>query len=163
MIGTKELVAWLPTLLGLGPDDLVVYPTMAYPDYQVGAKIAGCRAVACDDLDELGDARPALVWINSPSNPTGQILDAGDADASGGLGPRARGARRLRRVLRRVRLGGRAGLGAAPIDQRWQPRRGCWPLHSLSKRSNLAGYRAGFVAGDRDVVADLLPSASMPA
>ena len=49
---------------------------MAYPTYLVGAKIAGCRAVACDDLDQLGDARPALVWINSPSNPTGQILDA---------------------------------------------------------------------------------------
>ena len=50
VIGTKELVAWLPTLLGLGPDDLVVYPTMAYPTYLVGAKIAGCQAVACDDL-----------------------------------------------------------------------------------------------------------------
>ncbi|HKN45596.1 MAG TPA: aminotransferase class I/II-fold pyridoxal phosphate-dependent enzyme, partial [Propionibacteriaceae bacterium] len=55
VIGTKELVAWLPTLLGLGPDDLVVYPTMAYPTYLVGAKIAGCQAVACDDLHELGD------------------------------------------------------------------------------------------------------------
>src|SRR5512133_2394882 len=75
VIGTKELVAWLPTLLGLGPDDLVVYPTMAYPTYLVGAKIAGCQPVACDDLHELGDARPALIWLNSPSNPTGQILD----------------------------------------------------------------------------------------
>jgi hypothetical protein len=75
VIGTKELVAWLPTLLGLGRDDLVVYPTMAYPTYLVGAKIAGCRAVACDDLDQLGNARPALIWINSPSNPTGQIID----------------------------------------------------------------------------------------
>ena len=68
-------MAWLPTLLGLGPDDLVVYPAMAYPTYLVGAKIAGCGAIACDDLDQLGDARPALIWINSPSNPTGQILD----------------------------------------------------------------------------------------
>ena len=51
VIGTKELVAWLPTFLGLGRDDLVVYPTMAYPTYLVGAKIAGCRAVACDDLE----------------------------------------------------------------------------------------------------------------
>src|SRR5215203_279738 len=75
VIGTKELVAWLPTLLGLGPDDLVVYPRTAYPTYLVGSKIAGCRAIACDYLDELGDEQPALVWINSPSNPTGQILD----------------------------------------------------------------------------------------
>ena len=74
VIGTKELVAWLPTLLGLGPDDLVVYPAMAYPTYLVGATIAGCQAIACDDPDELGDARPAMVWINSPANPTGRII-----------------------------------------------------------------------------------------
>ena len=29
-------------------------------------------------------------------------------------------------------------------------------MHSLSKRSNLAGYRAGFVAGDPDLVGELL-------
>ena len=76
VIGTKELVAWLPTLLGLGPDDLVVYPRTAYPTYVVGARIAGCRSIACDDLEELGDDEPALVWLNSPSNPTGAVLSA---------------------------------------------------------------------------------------
>src|SRR5918997_3006806 len=75
VIGTKELVAWLPTLLGLGPGDLVVFPTVAYPTYAVGATLAGCTAVAADDLAELGDARPALVWLNSPANPSGAILD----------------------------------------------------------------------------------------
>ena len=54
VIGTKELVAWLPTLLGLGPDDLVVYPAVAYPTYAVGATLAGCSAAACDDLEQLG-------------------------------------------------------------------------------------------------------------
>ena len=76
VIGTKELVAWLPTLLGLGPGDLVVHPTVAYPTYAVGATLAGCAAVACDDLEQLGDARPALIWLNSPANPTGRILNA---------------------------------------------------------------------------------------
>src|ERR687897_783797 len=76
VIGTKELVAWLPTLLGLGPDDLVVYPRTAYPTYVVGARIAGCRSIACDDLEELGDDEPALIWLNSPSNPTGAVLSA---------------------------------------------------------------------------------------
>ena len=118
VIGTKELVAWLPTLLGLGPDDLVVYPAVAYPTYAVGATLAGCAAVACDDLEQLGDARPALVWLNSPANPTGAILDSADADPPGGLGAGARSAGRRGRVLRGVRLGGRAGLGAAPERER---------------------------------------------
>ena len=64
---------------------------MAYPTYLVGAVIAGCRTLACDDLDELGDQRPALVWINSPSNPTGQVL-APDAARGPGRGARERGA-----------------------------------------------------------------------
>ena len=79
MIGTKELVAWLPTLLGLGPGDLVVFPTMAYPTYEVGARIAGCAgAWRRRPATRWATERPALVWLNSPSNPTGQILDAAE-------------------------------------------------------------------------------------
>jgi succinyldiaminopimelate transaminase len=155
VIGTKELVAWLPTLLGLGRDDLVVYPTMAYPTYVVGAKIAGCRAIACDDLDQLGDARPALIWINSPSNPTGQILDAME------LKHRVNWARDREALVASDECYGEFGWEAEPISVlhpaisggRYD---GLLAVHSLSKRSNLAGYRAGFVAGDQDVVADLL-------
>ena len=155
VIGTKELVAWLPTLLGLGPDDLVVYPTMAYPTYLVGAKIAGCRAIACDDLDQLGDARPALIWINSPSNPTGQILSA-EALKHRVIWARERGS-----LVASDECYGEFGWEAEPIsvlhpsisdDQH----AGLLVVQSLSKRSNLAGYRAGFIAGDRRVVADLL-------
>jgi len=155
VIGTKELVAWLPTFLGLGPDDLVVYPTMAYPTYLVGAKIAGCRAIACDDLDQLGDARPALIWINSPSNPTGQILNAA------ALKHRVIWARERGSLVASDECYGEFGWEAEPIsvlhpsisDDRHD---GLLAVHSLSKRSNLAGYRAGFIAGDRRVVADLL-------
>lgn len=155
VIGTKELVAWLPTLLGLGPDDLVVYPTMAYPTYLVGAKIAGCRAVACDDLDQLGDARPALVWINSPSNPTGQILDAE------ALKRRVNWARERGSLVASDECYAEFGWEAEPISVLHPSinagrHDGLLAVHSLSKRSNLAGYRAGFVAGDRNVVADLL-------
>ena len=155
VIGTKELVAWLPTLLGLGSDDLVVYPTMAYPTYLVGAKIAGCRAIACDDLDQLGDARPALVWINSPSNPTGQVLDAE------ALKQRVNWARERGSLVASDECYGEFGWEAEPISVLHPSinegrHDGLLAVHSLSKRSNLAGYRAGFVAGDRNLVADLL-------
>jgi succinyldiaminopimelate transaminase len=155
VIGTKELVAWLPTLLGLGPDDLVVYPTMAYPTYLVGAKIAGCRTIACDDLEQLGDARPALLWINSPSNPTGQILGAE------ALKDRVDWARERGCLVASDECYGEFGWEAEPISV-LHPlinegrHDGLLAVHSLSKRSNLAGYRAGFVAGDRNVVGDLL-------
>jgi succinyldiaminopimelate transaminase len=155
VIGTKELVAWLPTLLGLGPDDLVVYPTMAYPTYLVGAQIAGCHAIACDDLNQLGDARPALVWINSPSNPTGRILNP-ETLASCVRWARDRGA-----LIASDECYGEFGWDAEPVSVLHPSinggrHDGLLAVHSLSKRSNLAGYRAGFVAGDRDVVADLL-------
>ena len=155
VIGTKELVAWLPTLLGLGPDDLVVYPSMAYPTYLVGAKIAGCRAIACDDLDQLGDARPALIWINSPSNPTGQILDQSV------LKDRLSWARARGTLVASDECYGEFGWDAEPMSVLHPSinagsQHGLLAVHSLSKRSNLAGYRAGFVSGDPDVVADLL-------
>jgi succinyldiaminopimelate transaminase len=142
-------------LLGLGPDDLVVYPTMAYPTYLVGAKIAGCRAIACDNLDQLGDARPALIWINSPSNPTGQILDAE------ALKHRVTWARERGSLVASDECYGEFGWDAEPISVLHPSINGGRPdgllaVHSLSKRSNLAGYRAGFIAGDRDVLADLL-------
>jgi succinyldiaminopimelate transaminase len=155
VIGTKELVAWLPTLLGLGPADLVVYPTVAYPTYAVGATLAGCAAVACDDLEQLGNARPALIWLNSPANPTGAILDAA-TQARRLAWARDRGA-----LVAADECYGEFGWDAEPVSV-LHPRvnggrhDGLLAVHSLSKRSNLAGYRAGFVAGDAAVVTELL-------
>ncbi|MGD9956565.1 MAG: aminotransferase class I/II-fold pyridoxal phosphate-dependent enzyme, partial [Candidatus Nanopelagicales bacterium] len=63
-VGSKELVALLPTLLGLGADDTVVIPEIAYPTYDIGARIAGCRIVAADSTVALGPERVALVWLN---------------------------------------------------------------------------------------------------
>ncbi|MFI5100855.1 MAG: aminotransferase class I/II-fold pyridoxal phosphate-dependent enzyme, partial [Actinomycetes bacterium] len=70
-IGSKELVAGLAGLLGLGPGARVLVPELAYPTYAVGALVAGAQVVAGDSLVALGPARVDLVWVNSPSNPTG--------------------------------------------------------------------------------------------
>ena len=75
-VGSKEMVAWLPLLLGLGAGDVVVRPKIAYPTYDIGAQLAGAQAVATDELDELDEqtlSRVKLVWVNSPGNPTGTV------------------------------------------------------------------------------------------
>ena len=155
VIGTKELVAWLPTLLGLGRDDLVVVPRTAYPTYLVGARLAGCRTRAVDDLAELGGDVPALVWLNSPSNPTGQVL------AVDVLAERVRWARERGAVVASDECYGEFGWEAEPTSvlqasASGGDHTGLLSLHSLSKRSNVAGYRAGFVAGDPELVGELL-------
>ena len=155
VIGTKELVAWLPTLLGLSQDDLLVYPTTAYPTYLVGARIAGCRSIACDDLEQLGEEEPALVWLNSPSNPTGAVLSAQT------LAQRVAWARERGAVVVSDECYCEFGWEVAPVSV-LHPSvshgsyQNLLAVHSLSKRSNLAGYRAGFVAGDPALVTELL-------
>jgi succinyldiaminopimelate transaminase len=154
-IGSKELVAWLPTLLGASAGDLVVIPPLAYPTYEVGVLLAGAEPVRSDSLVALGPARPRIVWLNSPSNPTGRVLPP----------------EHLRKVVDWARERGAVvvsdecylGLGweAEPIsvlhpsvcDGRFD---GLLAVHSLSKISNLAGYRAGLVTGDPELVARLL-------
>ncbi|HYP45244.1 MAG TPA: succinyldiaminopimelate transaminase [Propionibacteriaceae bacterium] len=155
VVGTKELVAWLPTLLGLGPRDVVVVPATAYPTYAVGARIAGCQVVAADDLSALADLRPALVWLNSPGNPTGATLSADE------LAGRVAWARQRGAVVASDECYGEFGWEAEPVSVLHQDVCGgshaqLLAVHSLSKRSNLAGYRAGFVAGDARIVAELL-------
>ena len=73
-IGSKEFVAWLPTLLGLGPGASVVIPEIAYPTYAVGAALVGAKIIATDRPEEV--RAPSLIWLNSPSNPTGAVLTA---------------------------------------------------------------------------------------
>lgn len=155
VIGTKELIAWLPTLLGLGQDDVVVVPELAYPTYEVGAQLAGAQVVRADSLTQLGPQSPALVFLNSPSNPTGKVL----------------GVAHLRKVVGWARERGALiasdecylGLGwdTQPVSVLHPSvcdgdHTGLLAVHSLSKTSSLAGYRAGFVGGDPSVVAELL-------
>jgi succinyldiaminopimelate transaminase len=154
-IGSKELVAWLPTLLGLGSDDTVVVPELAYPTYEVGARLAGAVCMRTDATSALGPARPGLFWLNSPSNPTGRVLPPVH----------------LRKVVEWARARGTvvasdecylALAGATDAHSILHPdvcgdsHTGLLAVHSLSKSSNLAGYRAGFVAGDAALVAALL-------
>jgi len=183
-VGSKELVAWLPTLLGAGPGDVVAFPELAYPTYDVGARLAGASPQPMRGLTCLGPmtsaTTPKLLWVNSPSNPTGQVL----------------GIEHLAKVVRWARQHGVVvasdecyaeldwrsdGAGQAPgmtpsaplstlptpttpggIPSILDPRvcdgshQGLLAVYSLSKQSNMAGYRGAFVAGDPRLVGRLL-------
>lgn len=154
VVGTKELVAALPSQLGLGAGDVVVIPTTAYPTYEVGALLAGCTVVACDDPAAL-EVTPSLVWVNSPANPHGATLTADELRAWVAF------CRRTGAVLASDECYGEFGWDAEPTsvldrDVCGGSADGLLVVGSLSKRSNLAGYRAGFVAGDAGLVAELL-------
>ncbi|KOU41987.1 N-succinyldiaminopimelate aminotransferase [Streptomyces sp. WM6373] len=156
VVGSKELVAWLPTQLGLGAGDQVAYPRLAYPTYEVGARLCGAEPVVYDDpTADLDPARVKLLWLNSPSNPTGKVLAKDE----------------LVRIVAWAREHGillfsdecylELGWEAEPVsvlhdDVCGGSYEGIVAVHSLSKRSNLAGYRAAFVAGDADVLRELL-------
>ncbi|HET7690998.1 MAG TPA: succinyldiaminopimelate transaminase [Nocardioidaceae bacterium] len=154
-IGSKELIASLPSHLGLGPGDLVVYPELAYPTYEVGAVLAGATPRAADSLTSLGPQVPALFWLNSPSNPTGRVLPP----------------EHLRKVVEWCRERGVLLVSdECYLECVWEGSAtsvlhpdvcdgdptGILVVQSLSKRSNLAGYRCAFVAGDPAVVGELL-------
>ena len=154
-VGSKELVAWLPAQLGLGPGDQVAYPRLAYPTYEVGARLCGAEPVEYDSLDELDPARVRLLWLNSPSNPTGRVLGKEQLRAA------VAWARQNRVLLVSDECYLELGWEAEPAsvlhpDVCGADHEGILAVHSLSKRSNLAGYRASFVAGDPVVVAELL-------
>jgi succinyldiaminopimelate transaminase len=154
-VGSKELVALLPTLLGLGHDDTVVIPELAYPTYDVGARVAGCTVVVSDSTMALGPQPVSLVWVNSPSNPTGRVLPV-EHLAKVVAWARERGA-----VVVSDECYLELAWDASPVsilDERvcGGSHEGLLAVHSLSKRSNLAGYRVGLVLGDADLVAALL-------
>jgi succinyldiaminopimelate transaminase len=172
LIGTKEFIASLPALLGCGPGDVVAYPELAYPTYDIGARLAGADPVPWEGFPAAGRApgppiaatnRPApvapgrvrLAWVNSPSNPTGRVL------GPGALRDAAAWARDQGAVLASDECYIGLGWDAEPVsvlhpDVCGGSFEGLLAVHSVSKRSNLAGYRAGFVTGDPVLVAQLL-------
>jgi succinyldiaminopimelate transaminase len=161
-IGSKELVSLLPLLLGLREGDIVVQPTLAYPTYAIGAALVGATVLSSDDPAEW-PANTRLIWLNSPSNPDGRVLTADQ----------------LRIAVERARE-----LGAVIVNDEcyaeltWpadgestypapaasilepqvigQSRNHVLSVYSLSKQSNLAGYRAGFVAGCSDLIDEIV-------
>ena len=158
-IGSKEFVAWLPFMLGLGQGDVVVHPRAAYPTYEIGARIAEATPFASDNPDEW-PSETRLVWLNSPGNPDGRVLSIAE----------------LRHALTKAReigaiivgdecyaeLGWSGPWEHEPIPSLLHPEvtggdlSGVLVAYSLSKQSNLAGYRAAFVAGDSQLIGQLL-------
>ena len=156
VIGTKEAIAWMPTLLGIEAGHTVVIPELAYPTYEVSARLAGADVLRSDSLLKLGPQTPALIYLNSPANPHGQVL----------------GVDHLRKFVEFARERGTIivsdecylGLG-------WGEERpvsildpevcggdftNLIAVHSLSKTSNLASYRAGWLVGDGELIQELL-------
>lgn len=156
-IGSKELVSSLPGQLGLGAGDAVAIPRLAYPTYEVGVRVSGAALVRADARELIAgtvDADIAMVWVNSPSNPTGTVLPP----------------ELLRQLVGWARQRGVVvASDECYLDLGWEvtplsilddevcggDHTGLLAVHSLSKRSNLAGYRLGFVSGDAALLARL--------
>jgi succinyldiaminopimelate transaminase len=153
-IGSKELVASLPSQLGVRAGQTVIVPEIAYPTYAVGALLAGADYLASDSTLAAGPQDVPLVWLNSPANPTGKILPPGH----------------LRKVVAWAReRGAVVASDECYLECAWEREpvsvldeavnggslANVLAVHSLSKRSNMAGYRAAFVAGDPRLVSGL--------
>ena len=157
-IGSKEIVTGLPAVLKLrNPDkDTVLYPAVSYPSYSMGAQLANCRSVGVpvdkdwridlSRIDKKDIERAICLWVNSPGNPVGAIED-----------------------LEMIADWGKANevtvlsdecyveftWGTSPKSVLQSSKEGVLAIHSLSKRSNLAGMRVGFYAGDVELVSYL--------
>ena len=153
-IGSKEIVAWLPIVFGLTKDSVVAIPELAYPTYAVGALMAHAKFVTYTDASQI-PTETDLIWVNSPSNPTGEVLSIEKLQAL---------------VARGREISAPVVSDECYIELGWEvepvsildPRvcgtdlTGVLAVHSLSKRSNLAGYRSGAVLGDAKLVSDIV-------
>ena len=155
-IGSKELIALMPMLLGLGKGDVVVQPAIAYPTYAIGAAVVGATVVASDDPAEWPE-NTRLIWVNSPGNPDGRVLSVDELRAA---------------VTRARELGAVIAGDECYAELSWESesatpsildprvigddRSNVLAVYSLSKQSNLAGYRAAFAAGCSRVIGELL-------
>ncbi len=166
-IGSKELVAHLPFQLGIGAGDSVAFPNIAYPTYDLGARLAGARPVPLDVRALAREGEGALgsdvcldsvrlLWLNSPSNPTGAVLRVSEMRAL------VAWARERDIIVASdecyAPLTWEVDEAPSILDPRVNDGdlTGLLCAYSLSKQSNLAGYRAAFVAGDPALVGELL-------
>lgn len=154
-IGSKEMVGLLPTILGLGPSDTIVIPRIAYPTYAIGAHVVGAKIVE-EDEPEKWPTGSQLIWLNTPSNPTGEVLSRDYLS---------------RAVARAREIGAVLVSDECYAEMPWEvdtvpslldrqvtkgDLSGLLALYSTSKQSNLAGYRAAVMAGDESLVAEIL-------
>lgn len=157
-IGSKELISFLPLLMGLGPGDVVVQPKVAYTAYVVGAALCGAEIVSEDDPSKW-PANTKLVWINSPGNPDGRVFDVPELKAA------VDRAREIGALLASDECYAELGwdewsekLIPSALDPRvcGDSHEGILVCYSLSKQSNLAGYRAAFAVGEARLVKGLV-------
>ena len=155
VIGTKEIISYLPMLMGIKSNELIAIPPLSYPVYEIGANMVGAQTLRTDSIEQLKKQNPSLVYINSPNNPTGQTLD-------------------LSYLYRIVNWAQKNNIiivsDECYIGFNWESSpysilhpsvskndyTGLVAIHSLSKISSLANYRAGFLAGDLNIISGLL-------
>lgn len=144
-IGSKELVAWLPTFL---ESKTVLYPEVAYPTYHVGALLSNSTATPVGiNPDSWPEAD--LAWVNSPSNPTGRTHSESEFDAV------IFWSRKNNSIVASDECYLEFGDAVTPVSilsRTGGNNKNILAVHSLSKRSNLAGYRAGFIVGDSELI-----------
>ena len=165
-VGSKEAVALMASLLHLGPGDRVVQPRVSYPTYAIGTQLAGAQVTTVDDPADTDSWMnlPGVraIWINSPGNPSGRIIDRA------GLAKIVRAARSIGATVlsdecyalldwsEPDRVGRNAQIPASPCILESEvcggDASGILCLYSMSKQSNMAGYRAALVAGDAQLV-----------
>lgn len=156
--GSKEFISLLPFWLGLGADDVVVQPTVHYPNYAEGAALVGAPVYSAADPEDW-PVNTRLIWLNSPGNPDGVVNDVDYLRAA------VARARRLGALIVQDECYIELGWGrwaAQPVPSILDPRvtdgdlTGILACYSLSKQSNLAGYRAAVAAGDPHIIAGLI-------
>ena len=181
-VGSKEAVALMASLLHLGAGDVVVQPRVSYPTYEIGTQLAGATVLKVDDVADVESWAhvPGVraVWVNSPSNPSGGVLDAaalrGIVEAARGIGAVVlsdecyalmdwRGVRAsvsLPSESNEPASAGAYSLTATPCALASAvcggSAQGVLVLYSLSKQSNMAGYRTAFIAGDAALVDEMV-------
>ena len=132
-VGSKEGVALMASLLHFGEGDVVVQPKVSYPTYEIGTQLAGAQTLKVDDVADADSWKDVpgvkAVWVNSPCNPTGEVLSA-EADAD---------------TLASTPCALRADVCGGSAE-------GVLVLYSLSKQSNMAGYRTALIAGDQSLI-----------
>lgn len=146
IIGSKELVAWLPTYL---ESKRVLIPEIAYPTYHVGALLAGAESITVP-IDAQSWPVADLAWLNSPSNPTGRVHSSDEVKSC------INWSRRNKSVLASDECYfefDHTAHSVSVLSQTGGDNRNILAVHSLSKRSSMAGYRAAFLIGDSALIA----------
>lgn len=167
-VGSKEGVALMASLLHFGEDDVVVQPKVSYPTYEIGTQLAGAQVLKVDDVADVASWRnvPGVkaVWVNSPCNPTGEVYSAermaGIVAAAREIGAVVLSDECYALMQWRGATNGAEGeadsLASTPCalcdDVCLGSAEGVLVLYSLSKQSNMAGYRTALIAGDRSLI-----------